>query len=93
MSSWSDRQSSIVTVSGWFSARMVERNFPPNMRIRGDSIDSTYSCPSVRHAKFNTKRGEIIGAPWNSVFPRQSGLTETPRVLLLRVQQQPTCDL
>jgi hypothetical protein len=43
MSSWSDRQSSMVTVSGWFGARTVERNFPPNMRIRGDSTDSAYS--------------------------------------------------
>ena len=43
MSSWSDRQFSMVTVSGWFSARTVERNFPPNMRIRGDSTDSAYS--------------------------------------------------
>ena len=30
MSSWSDRQSWIATVSGWFDARTVERNFPPN---------------------------------------------------------------
>jgi hypothetical protein len=43
ISSWSDRQSSMVIVSGRFDARTVERNFPPNMRIRGDPTDSTYS--------------------------------------------------
>jgi hypothetical protein len=55
MSSWSDRQSSMVTALGWFGARTVERNFPPNIRIRGVSTDSAYS--SVSNA-----RGEIIGA-------------------------------
>jgi hypothetical protein len=43
MSRWSDRQSSMMTASGLSGARTVERNFPPNMRIRGDSTDSTYS--------------------------------------------------
>jgi hypothetical protein len=43
MSSWSDRQSSIVTMSGWLGARTVERNFPPNMRTRSDSTDLAYS--------------------------------------------------
>ena len=43
MSSWSDRQFSIVAVSGWFSACTAERYFPPNKRIRGDSADSAYS--------------------------------------------------
>ena len=36
----SDRQSSMVAVSGRFDARTVERSFPPNMRLRGDSTDS-----------------------------------------------------
>jgi hypothetical protein len=63
MSSWSDCQSSMATVSGWFGARTVERNFPPNMRVRGDSTDSTYSSLFVRHAKLNTEKDEIIGAP------------------------------
>jgi hypothetical protein len=40
MSSWSDRQSSMLTVSGCFGARTVEQNFPPNMRIKGDLTDS-----------------------------------------------------
>ena len=40
ISSWSGRQSSMVTLSGWFGARKIERNFPPNMRIRGNSTDS-----------------------------------------------------
>ena len=43
MSSWSDRQFSMVTVSGWLGARTVKRYFPPNMRIRGDLADSAYS--------------------------------------------------
>lgn len=34
--------SSTVIVSGWFDARAVERNFPANMRIRGDSIE--FAC-------------------------------------------------
>ena len=40
MSSWSDRQSSILTLSILFGARTVEQNFPPNMRFSGDSTDS-----------------------------------------------------
>ena len=43
MSSWSDSQFSMVTESGWLKVRTVERNFPPNMRIRGASADSAYS--------------------------------------------------
>jgi hypothetical protein len=49
MSSWSDRQYSTVTVSGWFGARTIERNVPQNIHIRGDSTDSAYS--SVRNVK------------------------------------------
>ena len=57
MSSWSDRQSSMVTASGWFGVRTVERNFPSNMRCRGDSIDSAYSWPCVRQ-QFQALRRE-----------------------------------
>lgn len=39
MSSWSDRQSSIVTDSRWWGERRDERNLPPNMRVMGDSVD------------------------------------------------------
>ena len=47
MSSWSDRQSSIVTVSGWFGARTVVWDFPPNRRISGNSTDLGYSSARV----------------------------------------------
>ena len=41
ISSWSDCQSSILTLSVLFGARTVEQNFPPKMRFSGDSTDST----------------------------------------------------
>jgi type IV secretory pathway VirJ component len=44
MLSLNDRQSSKVTMSGWFGRRMVERDLPPNM----GEIDTTglaYSRP------------------------------------------------
>jgi hypothetical protein len=40
ISSCKDRQFFMLTVSGLFGVRTVERNFPSNMRIRGDSTDS-----------------------------------------------------
>ena len=43
MSRRSNRQSSMVKVSARFGPRKIERNFPPNMRIRGDWIASAYS--------------------------------------------------
>ena len=46
MSRWSDRQFS-ETGSGWFGARMGERNFPPNIRVVGDSTKLAYSCPYI----------------------------------------------
>jgi hypothetical protein len=85
--SWSDRQSSTMTVSGWFGARTVERNFPPNTRIRGDSTYSRMIRESVSNVKPSAARDEVIGAPSSLVFPPQVGLTETPRLLLLRMQQ------
>jgi hypothetical protein len=48
MLSWSDRQGSIVTMSGWPGARTVERDLPPNMREMGDSTELAYSCPCMR---------------------------------------------
>jgi hypothetical protein len=36
MLSLSDRQSSAVTASGWFGARTVEWDLPPNMHEMGD---------------------------------------------------------
>lgn len=45
MSSWNDRrQSSIVTMSGWPTTRMVVRNLPPNMREVGGSTRPAYLC-------------------------------------------------
>jgi hypothetical protein len=43
MLSWIDLQASVVTVSGWLGARMVERDLPPNMRETGESIELAYS--------------------------------------------------
>ena len=45
MLSWSDRQPSIETVSGWLGVFTVERDRPPNMREIGDSNELAYSCP------------------------------------------------
>ena len=43
MLSWSNRQASIVTVSGWLGTRTVERDLPPNMREMGEFIELAYS--------------------------------------------------
>ena len=48
MSSWSNRQSWTVMVSGWFGARTVKRDLPPNMREMGDTSELAYSHPSIR---------------------------------------------
>jgi hypothetical protein len=53
MSSWSDRQLSIVTVSGWPAMRTVVRNFPSNMREMGDLNEVAYLYPCiVNNGKF-----------------------------------------
>ena len=46
MLSGSDRQASIVTVSGWFGTRTVERVLPPNKCEMGDSTELAYSYVS-----------------------------------------------
>ena len=43
MLSWSDRQASMVTVSGWLGTRMVERDLPPNTCEMGESTEFAYS--------------------------------------------------
>jgi hypothetical protein len=43
MLSWSDRQSSTVTVSGRCGARTVEWDLPPNMREMGVVTELAYS--------------------------------------------------
>ena len=45
MWSLSDRQASVVTVSGWLGTRTVDRDLPPNIREMGDSTEPAYSCP------------------------------------------------
>ena len=67
MSSWSDRQFSMMAVSGWFGARTVERNFPPNMRVKGDSTDTAYSWPYI-HQQFQAWRAERWNN-WRTVKP------------------------
>ena len=61
-----------------------ERNFPPNIRVIGESTRSVYSCPCLYLIPSSVRR--IIGAPGSLDSPHQSGLTEIPRVLLLQVQ-------
>ena len=41
----------MVTVSGWLSARMVKRDFPPNMREIGELTEFTYSRPCIRRQR------------------------------------------
>src|SRR6267154_5509190 len=48
MSSWSDRQSSIETTSGWFGMRTVERNFPLNICVMGDPSKLVYFRRCIR---------------------------------------------
>ena len=42
ISRWSDRQSSKELMSGMFGARTDERNFPPKIRVIGDSAKLAY---------------------------------------------------
>ena len=62
MLSRSDRQASVVTLSGWLGARTVERDFPPNMREMGESTELSYSTVHQQHT-VQCQRDEIIGAP------------------------------
>jgi len=41
-SRWSDRQTSVVTTSGLFDVRTNKRDFPPNIRVIGDSTNLAY---------------------------------------------------
>ena len=71
MLSLSDLQSSTVTTSGWFGARRIEQDLPPNMREMGDSTELAFSCPcghQQRQAQFNE-----IGAPCSLALSSQSG--------------------
>jgi hypothetical protein len=82
MWSLSDRQASIVTLSGWFGARTVERDLPPNMHEMGESTELAYPCPSIhrnvrasgRQKRQDTESERIIGAPCSLAFLPQSGL-------------------
>ena len=47
MKSLSDRQASVMMVSGLLGVRKVERDLPPNMREMGDSIELAYPCPCM----------------------------------------------
>ena len=49
MSSRNERQSSTVTESFWLGARNIERNFPPKIRVMGDSADLTCSRHQFYH--------------------------------------------
>jgi hypothetical protein len=51
MLSLSDRQSSTVTAAGWFGARTVKRDLPPNMREMGDLTELAYSYPCIRQQR------------------------------------------
>ena len=72
MLSWSDRQASIVTVSGWLDTCTVERDLPPNMREMGDSTELAYSY--VSNVKPSAERERIIDTPCSLLLsPPQSG--------------------
>ena len=43
LSRWSDRQSSEGLMSGMFGVRTDKRNFPPKIRVMGDSAKLAYS--------------------------------------------------
>ena len=87
MLSLSDRQSSTVTVSGWFGTRTVEQDLPPNINEMGDLTELAYSCPCIRQQRKTQSRDRKIGAPCSLALPPQSGprllVTESlPRVCL-----------
>ena len=60
----------MMTESGWFGARTVERHFPPNMRVKGDSTDAAYSWPYI-YQQIQAWRREINN--WRTV--KSSSLT------------------
>jgi hypothetical protein len=83
VSRWSDRQSSVGTRVElvWRAiGRSGDRNFPPNIRVIGDSTKLAYSCLHSLSMKISVQRDGIIDTPRSLDFPPQSGLTETPRV-------------
>ena len=51
ISSLSDRQSSTTTTSGRFGARMIERDFPLNIREIDDSTEFAFSCPCIHQKR------------------------------------------
>ena len=73
MLSLSDRQSSTVTVSGWFGTRTVERDLPPNMNKMGDLTELAYSCPCIRQQRKTQISDGKFGAPCSLALPPQSG--------------------
>jgi hypothetical protein len=92
--SWSNRQASIVAVSGWPGAHTVERDLPPNMREMGDSTELAYSCPCIRQQRqVQCRERKNIGAPCGPALPLQSGpqlIEPLPRVPL-HLEQRPAC--
>jgi hypothetical protein len=93
MSRWSDRQPFVGIGSDWFSVGTGERNFPPNIRVIGDSTKLAYPCPWILYQlPSSAQRDQIIDAPRSLDLPPQFGQTETPRVLLPQVQNWQTGD-
>ena len=85
MLSWSDRQASVVTVSGWFDTRIVLRDLPPNMREM-DVTELAYSCPSINNIRSGEKRLVMINTPCNlALSPQSDPLLRVP----LRLEQRP----
>ena len=85
MWSLSDRQDSVVTMSGWLGTRKIVRDLPQNMREMGESTELTYSCPS--NVKFSVERERITGAPW-SLGPTRPGsrLVQPLHLVFLRLE-------
>ena len=89
MSRWSDRQFSEGTGSGWFGARTGERNFPPNIRVIGDSTKLAYPlCPGRLSIPNSVQIDGMIHAPQSLDFPPQAGLTETSSSSASRVHER-----
>lgn len=69
MSSRSDRQSSSVLESLWLGALNIERNFPPKIRVMGDSTDLTYSRHEVQQSIHNKVKQTPYHSSGHSAVP------------------------
>jgi hypothetical protein len=62
MSSWSDRQLSTVTVSGWPAMRTIVQNFPSNMREMGDLTWLVSACKQLFAERVEVDTEKFFGS-------------------------------